>query len=329
MTSSVTYQMYGMRVASELLLHQDRVVDGGGPPDVVLTVGESRSVPTTEPGGLRLAHAVDNDGTRYYSFARRDDGSYVLRWYGICDFEVSADLSAVVLHLDPSADAGFASVLASGTLIAFLIMMGGAPLLHASAVEIEGQALALAFVGFSGMGKSTMATIMCAAGAGLITDDTLRLDLEGGAVRCHLGATETRLRPSAAELTTAVATGTGHRRTSDNRDALRVPAAQTERLPLAAIVIPQPVKHTDEVAVERLRGVDALLMLSRFPRIVGWEEPTALQRQFEFVADIVERVPVYVGYLPWGPPFAHDLAQRLLAGIDVLGLAQTPVLGSR
>jgi len=62
--------MYGMRVASELPLHQDRVVDGGGPPDVVLTVGESRSVPTAEPDGLRLAHAVDNDGTRYYSFAR-------------------------------------------------------------------------------------------------------------------------------------------------------------------------------------------------------------------------------------------------------------------
>jgi hypothetical protein len=326
-TSRATYQLCGLRVASELPLYQDRILEGGGPPDVVLTVGERRPVPAAEPAGVRLAEVVDEAGTRYFSFARHADGSYVLRSYRIGDFEVSADLSKVVMHLDPSADPGFASVLATGSLLAFLIIMRGAPLLHASAVEIEGRALA--FAGFSGMGKSTMATIMCAAGATLITDDTLRLDLEGGEVRCLLGATETRLRPSSGELTTAVATGAGHRRTSDNRDALRVAAAQTERLPLAAIVIPQPVKHTDEVVVERLRGVDALLMLSRFPRIVGWEEPTLLQRQFEFVADIVERVPVYVGYLPWGPPFAHDLAPRLLAGIDGLGLAQTPVLGSR
>jgi hypothetical protein len=326
-TSLATYQLCGLRVASELPLHQDRVLEGAGPPDVVLTVGESRPVPTAEPTGARLAEVVDDAGTLYFSFVRRADGSYVLRSYRIGDFDVSADLSTVVLHLDPSADPGFASVLATGSLLAFLIIMRGAPLLHASAVEIDGQALA--FAGFSGMGKSTMATIMCAAGATLITDDTLRLDLDGGEVRCFLGATETRLRTSAAELTSAFAASGTARHTSDDREALRLPAAQTERLPLAAIVIPQPVKHTDDVVVERLRGAEALLTLSRFPRIVGWEEPTVLQRQFEFLADIVERVPVYIGYLPWGPPFAPDLAARLLAGIDESPRAQTPVLGSR
>jgi hypothetical protein len=326
-TPAVTYQLYGLRIASELPLHQDRVLDDERPPDVVLTVGESRPVPTAEPAGLRFADVVDDDGTRYYSFVQLADRSYVLRCYRIGDFEVSADLSTVVLYLDPDADPGLASVLATGTLLAFLILVGGSPLLHASCVEIDGRALA--FVGFSGMGKSTVATIMCAAGALLITDDSLRLDLEGGDVRCFLGATEARLRTPAAEIAAAFAAATSARRTSDNRDAVPLPAAQIERLPLAAIVVPQPVKHTDEVVVERLRGVDALLMLSRFPRIVGWEEPTVIQRQFEFLADIVERVPVYVGYLPWGPPFAPDLAARLLAGIDFVPRAQLPVLGSR
>jgi hypothetical protein len=326
-TPSVTYQLYGLRIASELPFHQDQVLDEDRPPDVVLTVGESRPVPTAEPAGLRFADVVADDGTRYYSFVQLAGGSYVLRCYRIGDFEVSADLSAVVLHLDPDADPGLASVLATGTLLAFLILVGGSPLLHASCVEIDGRALA--FVGFSGMGKSTVATIMCAAGALLITDDSLRLDLDGGDVRCFLGATEARLRTPAADVTTAFAAATAARRTSDNRDAVRLPAAQLERLPLAAIVVPQPVKDADEVVVERVRGVDALLMLSRFPRIVGWEEPTVIQRQFEFLADVVERVPVYVGYLPWGPPFAPDLAARLLAGIDFVPGAQLPVLGSR
>jgi hypothetical protein len=130
-------------------------------------------------------------------------------------------------------------------------------------------------------------------------------------------------------LVSAFAAGASARRTSDERDAVRLPAAQTERLRLAAIVVPQPVKNTDDVVVERLSGVAALLLLSRFPRIVGWEETAVLQRQFEFLADIVERVPIYVGYLPWGPPFAPDLAARLLAAIGLATSAQTPVLGSR
>jgi hypothetical protein len=126
------------------------VLDDERPPDVVLTVGESRPVPAAEPAGLRFADVVDDAGTRYYSFMRLADGSYVLRWYRIGDFEVSADLSTVVVYLDPDADPGLASVLATGTLLAFLILVGGSPLLHASCVEIDGRALA--FVGFSGMG---------------------------------------------------------------------------------------------------------------------------------------------------------------------------------
>jgi hypothetical protein len=314
-TPPCTYVLYGLRIQSELPLHQNRQNDDGLPPDVVLTMGAARPVPRDAPAGQRLAEVNDVDGTKYFSFVRAADGSYLLRYYRIGDFVVSADRSHVVIHLDSDADEGLAAVLAAGSLPAFLILAGGSPLLHASAVEISGQAVA--FVGSSGMGKSMTATLMCAAGAKLVTDDVLRLDIDAGTVRCFLGGTETRLRPSAAGLLGSFGDELKPRRTGDERDALDLPASRTDRLPLAAIVVPQLVRDSAEVTMTRLTGIPALLTLTRFPRIVGWEETSVLEQQFEFLADVVRRVPVYLGYLPWGPPFPPDLAARILAGLDL------------
>jgi hypothetical protein len=314
-TPPCTYVLYGLRIQSELPLHQNRQTDDGLPADVVLTMGATRPVPGDAPIGQRLAEVNDDNGTKYFTFVRADDGSYLLRYYRIGDFVVSADRSHVVMHLDPDADEELAAVLATGSLPAFLILAGGSPLLHASAVEISGQAVA--FVGSSGMGKSMTATVMCAAGAKLVTDDVLRLEFDAGIVRCFLGATETRLRPSAAGLLGLFGDELKSRRTGDERDALELPASRTDKLPLAAIVVPQLVRDSTEVTMNRLTGIPALLTLTRFPRIVGWEETSVLEQQFEFLADVVRRVPVFLGYLPWGPPFPPDLAARIVAALDL------------
>jgi hypothetical protein len=94
---------------------------------------------------------------------------------------------------------------------------------------------------------------------------------------------------------------------------LVLPAARTDLLPLAAIVVPQPDRAHREVGVRRLAGAEALLTLSRFPRIVGWQETGVLEQQFRFLGQIVQLTPVFVATVPWGPPFAGDLAATILA----------------
>ena len=64
------------------------------------------------------------------------------------------------------------------------------------AVEVDGAAVA--FLGPSGMGKSTVVTLCCAAGALLVTDDVLRLDTSGPGVECVGGSRQIRLRPHTA-----------------------------------------------------------------------------------------------------------------------------------
>jgi hypothetical protein len=327
--SPQVYRLYGLTIASELPLHQDRLVDDAEP-DVVLTLGERQPVPAGEPVGIRLADVSEDDGrTRYFTFTRCADGSFVLRYYSIGDFLVSADLSQVVLHLDPGADPGFASVLATGSVPSFLLLAKGFPLLHASAVDVGGAVVA--FVGYAGMGKSTMATVMCAAGATSVTDDVLRLEIGAGAARCYLGANESRLRKSASELAASFGEEVASRRTSDHREALRLPASGNELLPLSAILIPQPDRDNDVVDIRRLGKVEALLMLSRFPRIVGWEDPEALAQQFGHLSEIVAAIPVFVADVPWGPPFPRDLAAQVLHGLGLRrgSLGQGRSAGSR
>jgi len=84
----------------------------------------------------------------------------------------------VTVHLHPGADLGLVTVLTAGALLAVHLRLRGELVLPASAVQLGGAALA--FVRASGMGKSTLAALLCASGHGLVTDDVLRVDPADG-----------------------------------------------------------------------------------------------------------------------------------------------------
>lgn len=309
-----SYRLYGLRVRSDVPLHQRCTVTDRGRADVRIRIGGALPVSRDYHGGEVIArHEIE--GRESYLLTRLDDGSFLMRYTGACDFLVSADLRDVVVRLPEGAEPGLAGVLAVGSLLAFVLMMAGEAVLHASAMQIGNRALA--FVGSSGMGKSTMAALIGASGAALITDDVLRLDLAESSVRCHLGATELRLRKSAAELAGRFEDAPAVRVTSDLRDALRVPAATDDLLPLAAIVVPRPTRDLDAVAIQKLSAVEALHALIRFPRILGWQDVTTHIQQFQHLATLAERVPVYLADVPWGPPFSSDIAPAVLAAVGL------------
>jgi hypothetical protein len=304
--------MYGLRARSEVPLY-GRPVEGDGRVDLELSLGPAVPPPDGPPPGQVLAHFQLN-AAQWYTFTRLDSGGYVLRFASAAEFRVDADLRRVVVHPEIGADPDLVPVFANGALPAFVLLVSGEPLLHASAVDVGGRAVA--FVGSSGMGKSTMATLLCAAGALLITDDVLRLT-PGPAPRCYLGPAELRLRKGAADLASGFAQAPAARRTGDGRDALRPEMATTELLPLAAIVVPLPDRQAPALELKRLDPVNALMALASFPRVLGWSDPVGRAQQFQTVGDVAAAVPVYSATVPWGPPFSPDLAPAL---VEQLGL---------
>ncbi|MEP7055738.1 MAG: hypothetical protein ABI912_10870, partial [Actinomycetota bacterium] len=276
--------------------------------DVLLTDGGLRVVPPDRPEGREIAHLSDEEGAPLYTFVERPDG-YLLRFHGTCEFSIALDLSRVLYAGDPGADPELIPVLVNGMLVSFLLTLAGSPVLHASAVDVGGRAIA--FTGWSGMGKSTAATLVCADGGLLITDDVLRVDLDPAGPVCRLGATEARLRAKAIDLATAV--GSTARTTADGRHAVAPAVSLHDRLPLGALVVPVPDPQARELILLPVQGAESLLTLARFPRIVGWTDQETNATQFRFLADVVRRVPVFIATIPWGPPFAPGLGAAIAA----------------
>jgi hypothetical protein len=173
---------------------------------------------------------------------------------------------------------------------------------------------AVAFVGKSGMGKSTLAAALCDLGCTLVTDDLLRVDRVSDRVVAHSGGTENRLRPGARELAASAPPGAAHE-TADGRLALRQRTHVDGVLPLAACVVPHPSREVTSVHTARLRPSAALLRLSHYPRVLGWTDPSSTAHTFQALADLVERVPVFEAAIPWGPPFTDGVLRDLLAAV--------------
>jgi hypothetical protein len=278
--------LYGLRIRSDVVIHQGRSVPAEGAADLDVVIGPGMVAVGEPPPGVVLAHDELTDEA-WYSFVREEGGGYVLRYASVCDFLVSADLRRVVVRVVDGADLEMVSVFVAGALPAFVLIMRGEAVLHASAVDVGGRVLA--FVGQSGMGKSTMAALVCAAGGRLVTDDVLRLDTSGPP-RCYLGGGELRMRRSSDDVSGAFDPPSGSRRTGDGRNAMTVAPARAELLPLAAIVIPFPDRAAPELWLRRLDPVRAVLGLASFPRFVGWEDPKTQAEQFQHLGDVCEYV---------------------------------------
>jgi hypothetical protein len=302
--------LYGLHVASELALHQDRPVEDGSPVDVTVLRGAD-VVEAPEPVEATVLLDYSGADRAFYTFYRTVSGEYLLRFHGTCDVRVSADLSTVHVHPRVGSDPGVAAILVCGAVMSFLLYLRGAAVLHGSAVDLGGRAVA--FVGSSGMGKSTMATLLCASGGAMITDDVLRVDLDDGP-RVRLGATDARLRKGADTLLERFGgAGPATRTSADQRTVLRLGTGAADRLPLAAIVIPWPDRDHDQVEVSRLAPVEAVFALITYARLLGWRDKEIVDGHFAQVARVAREVPVFTARIPWGPPFADDLAEQLVS----------------
>ena len=109
---------------------------------------------------------------------RRVASGIHLRFPELADFTISADGRTVHATPVPELDAVTLDHLYLNQVLPLALSAQGIPVFHASGVELDG--CAIAFLGASGRGKSTLATHMALRGAPLITDDGLVLDWNDG-----------------------------------------------------------------------------------------------------------------------------------------------------
>jgi hypothetical protein len=219
-----------------------------------------------------------------------------LRYHHSCagTFEIAPGGREILFDASASPDLNAARSDLVSRLLLFCVDRRSATWLHGSAVGI-GQS-AIAFLGVSGAGKSTIALALSRAGCGHLCDDILPVANGDQPTICpsdHI----IRLHGDSMEQ---LATGASIRRESDGKYLVNhcgeSLGSHELRVPLAAIYIldpAQPTEHALPVVRSRLRPRAALPVLIqhlKLPPLLQAEDPALVMEQ---LGAIVAATPVF------------------------------------
>jgi hypothetical protein len=293
-------------------------VEHDGTPDVEVLAAEGGPPPGDGiPSGPVVAELVGDD-RRFYTVVRVEAG-WLLRFHGLCDFEIAADAATVRWRPNPGTEEEAVALLAMGTLLALVRRLRGECVLHASAVELGGECWA--FFGPSGSGKSTTAALLSATGARIVADDVLRVAL--GPKPHALGRSEElRLRSGAGDLLDLFPGDPPHRTTVDGRTAVRPEPSSGNRLPIALLAAPQPVAADGAVEVVVMEPAEAVFRLTAVDRVARWLDHERAAEQFGFATELARHVPVVHLRVPRSHPLRPEVAAEVRSALEELSRAR-------
>lgn len=265
------YRAYGLVVASDLALPGLREAPPGAPADVRV---ERRPLEMDELGSSEDGQRI---GALFHDVAR-----FLL--------EDGARVAVDVRRDDVGADVIEARLL--GEIFAGLLRQRGLLVLHACAVARDGEAVA--FVGESGWGKSTLAEAFCQRGYTLLTDDVMGVAFdEAGRPLVVPSYPQIRLREdSAAHL---VPDGVGLEDISRNGPKKARPDREVPEhaVPLRALYLLEPEyrDRAEVVAVPPGVALVALVSHTRARTLIHTNAPVLLAEHLRQCGELVRAVP--------------------------------------
>lgn len=178
-------------------------------------------------------------------------------------------------------------------VLPFAAVLQGLEVLHASAVAIDGGAVA--FGGHSGSGKTSLALALCRRGADFLTDDVLALERAGDDLIGHTGAPVAGVDHAEAERLRGAGVGAGEALAANARERVERVAVSAEPAPLRALFL-----------------IDRRLDGPARPRFEPVTDPRELlAATFNFVLAMPRRLE---GLLHASALIARDHAERIVAG---------------
>lgn len=265
--------------------------------------------------------------TRWYRYAQMDNGQSYLRWDDLFEFLVDSDGRRIWCGWLGAASLESLQVYLLGHALSFALVKQGYEPLHATAVVIDGHAIA--FLGNSGFGKSSLAAAFVCAGYGMLTDDLFLLRPSTDGYEGQPGPPRIKLFPKIAHRFLA-GTACGIP-INDETEKLVLPLREhqchDQSAPLRAIYVlaaPREVYRKQRIRVTPLSPRETLIELVRntFNPLVTDSE--RLRRQHSESAQIALRVPArrvsYPRSLPMLPAvrdaIVADLAEVIASGYE-------------
>jgi hypothetical protein len=284
------YRIYGLRVRSPVLLAASRIPTEGRA-DVELLSGD--------PAWFEAAfsHLVIDHSDWIHLHELADGWSYI-RYDEMFDFLVSPLGDRILYRMLASVTSGcFQTYLLGRVFSHALVKMGHEPL-HAATVIVDGRAVA--FLGASAFGKSTLAASFIAAGHPVLTDDVLRTEECDGGYIAFSGPPCLKLLPKSArlifpDLTQGVPINHHNPKVSKLLFLLPPERVSAGNAPLAAIYVltgPRKVYRKQRIVVGSMSPREALMSLISFTHNDVLDSPLRMRRQFEFAVRLRAAVPM-------------------------------------
>jgi hypothetical protein len=250
----------------------------------------------------------------WYRYAALRDGSTYVRWNKVGEFLVTADGRRVDCRRERLSSAESFQVYLLGQALSFALVKQRFEPLHATSVVVNGQAIA--FLGGSAFGKSTLAACFLSAGYSLLTDDLLIVHESSGRVLAYPGPPRIKLFPAVATRLLGTRRGVEmNAGTSKLIVALDESRSCGSPVPLRRIyclAVPRDACRQQGIGIQSLSPREAFVELIRGAfnrRLAG---PKRLEQQFGIMARLSELVPVKRLVHPRAMTRLQEVRQRVL-----------------
>lgn len=285
-----SYRVYGLDIESDIPLSLPEEGDGSLGAVRLREAGPEFFARETGPA------REDDDWSGWFQYAALADGRSYVRGWQMGEFLVSADGASLFFRREAEASAAAFQVYLLGQALSFALLKLGYEPLHATALAFD-DGRAIAVLGESGTGKSTLAAAFVAAGARMVTDDVLVTREEDGRVRAWPGPTRLKLFPNvAARFERDRSAGVTMNALTRKMVLPLGPSQVCERPVLLAAIydIAPPAGRPGggDVRIEPMTGRDAALALVGATFNQRYVTRARLERQFASAIALSQAVPV-------------------------------------
>jgi hypothetical protein len=258
------------------------------------------------------------DGTVWTEFYRCGDG-YLLRFPDLADFEVSADGTVVVSHPVEDVDDATVEHLYVNQLVPLALSRQGRPAFHASVVTVPGGAVA--FLGKTGMGKSTLAASFALHDAAFLTDDALIIEEAKDGCRALPSHASLRLWEDSVDALLAVETPQAAPVSYSTKTRLLAGDAlaySEESQPLLAAFVLESADASD-VTFQALAGLDRYMAWLGNSFLLDIEDHELLAQHFEWTHRISGAVPTFALDYPRDYGMLPDVRRAVQQHVAAIG----------
>ena len=284
------YEIYGLRVRCPIRLAARKIPQQGWA-DVAVVEGDPARFEA-------IAASIVFDPDDWIHAHELADGWSYIRYDEMFEFLIAPQGNSVIYRLRGKMSSGSFQTYLLGRVFSYVLVKMGHEPLHATTVVVDGGAVA--FLGGSGFGKSSLAACFIAAGCPLLTDDVLRTEERYGRYLAFAGAPCLKLLPGVARLyLDDLSAGVPINNREASASKLLFPLAAEHgvsgSLPLRAIYVltnPRKVYRRQRVVLASMTAREALMNLISFTHNDTLVSPQRMQHLLECAQRLSAAVPV-------------------------------------